>query len=1183
MASIEVNNNKKLYTTPTTSKVGVGEVAVKKPIDFTQAKLKNKELNPEVIKYVNSPEFSKLSAEEQVNQLQAKFLPNATREEVLQYLSAVKTVVAEEVAATNSEEINTDTETNPQPEVGVAGNENSEKAEVKTTEEAQINNSKLEVDESLEAKIENLGLDAKTIDDAYSKLLLLKRTGKITEEQLKVLEKIDANNTSTSVKEKNAEISKSANTNSNKNVKIDTFVPLKNIISEDFMKSSPEQKFSVLVDSYLSKTNKDYENMSDKEKQKLQSDLNKEFAEILNPEGKKLTIAERRVLAKDMFLLMQDSYENNVPLSEFKNVPQAELKKKLSDIGVQQLNKMTSLVSLDSLKDKAPEEKAYAYINVLLSISDENFNKLDPKQQEIYAKQKVDGFISNVLNHKDWENKTPAEKNKVVEVMFNALENAVKSGTDLAKISEEVSKISTASQLEKAVMFDKLLEGDNSSEAKELRNLNSSKILLLKECRNRGIEENNGNLYKIAQELNETGKLPKNFNQELLKELKANTDIGNTSSSSAIDNDSKTVKLLLGDEKSLAARLDNISKLKPEEQKDRIISVLKEVSTGKELAEIQAKLKSEGLTDKAIKKIIPAELYADLQARGMAKSEGLLTAKATDLAMQTGDVKALKVSKKVMQKSSEYFNAKELSVVGETAVKHKPLVKPFTESINNRKYITKEDAALVATNIAKSENVANAHKAEFAREFITTAAKNGSDEQIYFAKELSKVENPAVTEGLAAASNSVAKNARQQYEDVIEIAMENYPPETKSAIREAMETGEISSKTLSQMTVESSQNTSSETSSKVEGNQNSRETRETKSAESNLAKRNSERNDFVTSQRGKAERITPLQTQRRKVNSSTGMNNDSVQVERKNNRSKTINTVPATETEALEQKKEDLLNKILAYEQEKADKAKERELSKVDQEEMALTEKAETSEETELLSETSDLVITESEREVLKEVIKEIFNENSVSSAFEKIVAKFGDNAKEKFIEIFASKGRESDVLSFANNHKGSPETLIKLITYTNSESLKLDILKMLPSSKVSSLISAGKISTKNITKLLREDKVAPNVFLDYIKNNKFMLSPEQIKDFANLLPLAYRNELFALLKNIPGSDEWQLAQQNNMKSFETTEEYSEVANNDERNGYMTMNDGLASGSNKVPMGRNYDKMKYKGPFYYKA
>ena len=81
-------------------------------------------------------------------------------------------------------------------------------------------------------------------------------------------------------------------------------------------------------------------------------------------------------------------------------------------------------------------------------------------------------------------------------------------------------------------------------------------------------------------------------------------------------------------------------------------------------------------------------------------------------------------------------------------------------------------------------------------------------------------------------------------------------------------------------------------------------------------------------------------------------------------------------------------------------------------------------------------------------------------------------------------------------------------------------------------------------------------------------------------MPLAYRGELMALLRSIPGSDEWLAARQQNMKTGTTSEPV--LADNNDLNEIPTLNDGLPVGSSKKPMRGQY-KMKINGPFYMKA
>ena len=66
--------------------------------------------------------------------------------------------------------------------------------------------------------------------------------------------------------------------------------------------------------------------------------------------------------------------------------------------------------------------------------------------------------------------------------------------------------------------------------------------------------------------------------------------------------------------------------------------------------------------------------------------------------------------------------------------------------------------ALAAAN---NSNIADSYKSQFTKKLIVDAKRLGTEEQLRYAKTLSQVNNPAVTEGLAAAaSKSVDSSAR---------------------------------------------------------------------------------------------------------------------------------------------------------------------------------------------------------------------------------------------------------------------------------------------------------------------------------------------------------------------------------------------------------------------------------------
>lgn len=90
-------------------------------------------------------------------------------------------------------------------------------------------------------------------------------------------------------------------------------------------------------------------------------------------------------------------------------------------------------------------------------------------------------------------------------------------------------------------------------------------------------------------------------------------------------------------------------------------------------------------------------------------------------------------------------------------------------------------------------------RARFTKSVVETAPT--PERQKAYAKELSGLGNESVNEGLAAASRSVDKSVRSEYNSYIQDAIKNYPPEKQAAIQNAMKTGEISQETLAKNTV----------------------------------------------------------------------------------------------------------------------------------------------------------------------------------------------------------------------------------------------------------------------------------------------------------------------------------------------------------------------------------------------
>lgn len=495
--------------------------------------------------------------------------------------------------------------------------------------------------------------------------------------------------------------------------------------------------------------------------------------------------------------------------------------------------------------------------------------------------------------------------------------------------------------------------------------------------------------------------------------------------------------------------------------------------------------------------------------------------------------------------------------LGKTIIKMGPEYAPaVAQSWNNTKYVTKEDAKYLGKSLDESADVSNASKAVFTKAFISTASND--ETRIEYAKALSPIKNIGVTEGLAAASNSVTSpSARKQYDNYVDNAVNNYPPEERASVRaavnQARETGEISQSTLSK--TNHSENTS-----------DSKPSDKTSSSGNNNKTHNTE---------GRTSTSSVPQTS----STSTAKNPKTVTSQ---------NVDKAKETQILQQKKEALLDKIDKYETKKAEEIKKREEAKKSSEagsadSPSSAEKTSSTQETDKVEKeektstsVSDIQLSEDEQKTLKEVIIQTVKTQGIAAAF----GELSSSHQDKLLEVFAQKGKESDVRSFADSYRGSESTLLKIYNYTQSESLRLDILRIMPSSSIKQLLNSQKIGKADFDKLVSENKVDSDVIFDYINKNRAGMSIDEMKKYSKYLSLDYQIELNRLISQksaeTKGSDDWQIAQQENMRTFpsEVTDSYSED---------LAMENGLPLGSNKMSMRGQYDKMKKNGPFFMKA
>lgn len=1136
--AIDVNKVNNIgTTTPTTLNPDSGSTAISnKPIDLTHNNVKSNTANTEVINYINSKEFKELPLQEQLKQLKERFFPNASTEQVQNYLTEAKQVAAQQDSSTIND-----------------GSESSS---------AALDNSNSVKQTELESSIEKAGLKG-DIDEIKAKLLRLEKNGVITEEESQILSQLRSLE----------QPSKNKSQKTSDKDSSDDIAMIKMVMSDEFRKKTGKEKLTVFMESYLSKNDENFKNLSDKDKQEYISEQMKDLMSVLNLENKPLGNLEKKKAFKDAILLLAASEKKGKSINDYKQMSPEKLQKIIKKEGQERLKQVVNLVPPEKLEGKSNAEKIDTYTDYFLSISDDKYNSLEGKEKDLYRKNKCNEFIEKDLGFKNWSKLPSTQQDKLYKYGVTILCKMAEDGKSI----EDFAKLPLAKQTK--ILINSLSD-ENKAENADIINELKVKSALIDAVSSDGVKNpKEQDIHNKLLELEKQGVLsPEQKN--MLNEYNILKEIGVEFGQDQIPvNSNKVQAKAIGCDVNeyIKNSLDGVNKDNVEDYSKTIKSIVRGAIVDKNIDELYLMrdiLKDKGFSDKEINKLIPPRFYNKLQAKGLANNDGKLTAKAINSAMATGDDKAVYSTSQAVKISAKYLKGKELVAAGEAAVQHESLVKPFTESINNREYITKEAAADVSLDILNSDNVSNASKAVFTKEFVTTAAVNGVEEQLYFGEELSKVNNAAVTEGLAAASESIeSPQAREVYNSYVDTAAKNYPPEQQAAIQTARQTGEISKATMSQDTPPAASVEHHETqASQVQTGSNS----------------TISNNDNSTSSQG------------RTTISSNPVSESAVQT----NTAQTYKTLPSQTVNAnqdtnktLLQKKEALLEKITSYETAKAERTEARETQKVQN-----NQKAEEQPDVNVQSsiadsqktgnaasiESDELQLSEDEQATLKAVIEDIFQKNSVSAAYAKLLDKLGEAGKERFLEAFATKGRDMDVRSFAENYKGNPDTILKLLNYCQSESLKFDLLKMLPSTSISELVSTQKLSSTDFERLVRENKIESKIILEYINKNKGSMSVQEMKKYLSFLSLADRNALFEILKNTKGSDEWLQAQQENMRTVATDspeyqEELADAAGLGSRDEFPNMDDGLSIGSNKVSMRGQYNKMKKRGPFFMNA
>lgn len=680
-------------------------------------------------------------------------------------------------------------------------------------------------------------------------------------------------------------------------------------------------------------------------------------------------------------------------------------------------------------KKLSKNEKLYIYTDAILTKKDPEYAKLSPEGKKEYIKTKSNDFLDLVLGDLSKElstNDLKKEKEKLVEIAAQCLELA-----EQGKLTKK--------------------ELDNITYSTMAKEMDHETV----EAFNDIIAENpNASIKELKQAVRKNDSISGSQKNAMLKTLRHLENL-----------DSKCIVYEKKNYHKIARQnnCDNIeefiTKYVTKETSIEEITQLAQNISSKEILILKAQLEKLGFDEKFITKTLSSSRNHNL-AVAMVNEDGAEIEE--ELHCQNnycGDREG------VIQRRELIFKSVELSTTQEITLKaynraDKEYSKDTSLCLNN--VFEPETVIQIQKNIAKSDDVSDAGKA-IAAETIIETAKN-DEIRVKYSEELSKETSASYLEGLAAGSKYVTEpNYKTQYESNIQIAANNFPPETQNVIKNAIKTGKVSQETLSRTTPPSESSTKTASSSqdstksaqqnpnksgtnqtlpgKTPVNQSSPNPRSTQIP--NLPEKTAGLKTVSTTPVSKA--YTP------EINTDYGIKASSVP--------KTSSVQNRAETAALEAKRDAVGEKILAYQEH----VKESNIDRILNEYLSASE-----------SQIIENVIAAKDSNIpaeVREKFKQIIAKNNINAIYDIITSKFGGNAKEKFLEALAKYGSSESVSSFANDRKNDITILKTLYLKCTNQMVKSELLRMLPEDTIYQMISDGIIANLNDidTKILKK------------------------------------------------------------------------------------------------------------------
>lgn len=770
------------------------------------------------------------------------------------------------------------------------------------------------------------------------------------------------------------------------------------------------------ADKYFSKTDEKYQKMSEEQKKQYCKQQILELADTVSTSS--TPMEEKVIKATELFEVLNSS---EMSVEDYKKLSKNEQVQLYRD---HQLKKMKELKDLVPLKTRqkwatmkppmSADDKLKEYAKAFLNKYDSDFSAIkDDDKKDLYISTQANSMISKFLPN--WKETDP----KIKEMMFSSIVGTMdvlteanmsfdefqeKSSSEKVKFLKSSSNVETSKMSSEEIslnlaIFDYAKKNKNTPTVKELKKFISE---------NSDYENKDAMLNALEMRSRLFGKNAKVQDVETYKQ--------------------RALEHGISAEEQIQKDFKDFGKLNANARTKRIRDMLLKADGDEALiTQIKNLALDNGFKEAKFNKILAkTETHKRMACNATLNNNPKAMKAAIDMGDKIGDIKSTQV---IACSAPVLMEAKAGQALGvDLANENSKYLESYTTGVNQR-----SDAVAYSAAVVQSENMSSAGRAIYTQSAVKTAS---AEQQVEYGREFSKLDYPEVTEGLAAASKYVDKSVKNQYNSYVEQAIKNYPPEQQAKIRKALETGEISSETLEKTTVATNSN-KTEKSAESTGNKADSQNHAATPTTSNPIKQQGVGSDVAKAPSATNSPSRTSVTETPSVSSVTSNDRISgVNTVSEVSSSKVSSSTNLTDSEAQEltEKAQVVLDKIEDF--IKTQKAS------IEQHEAEKTEKAEHLSEEEIIKaiasgeiSLADVKLSKEEVASLKDTITVLFEKNSVSTAYKKLVSKFG-KLEDVFLRAFAENADSSTLRSFAGDFRNNTDVILRLFKYSKDNSL---------------------------------------------------------------------------------------------------------------------------------------------------